>query len=309
MHPETQSVTKNAARFLLFRDGRARLAKRAGEGGSVLPCLEIVTRLRALPGLGLSFLGRGVLVVLAFLAATLLLAPAHAQNFPPLTGRVVDAANILPAEDERTIDALLAAHEQKSTNQVVVATVPTLNGQSIEEYGVALGRAWGIGQAAKNNGAILIVAPNEREVRIEVGYGLEGELTDAISSVIIQASILQRFKAGDLPGGIRRGAEDIVAVLEGDAGAFVERARERVGQENTIGSALHVIIFIVIMMFWLGIFGGGRRRRYGRGGFGPIIIGGGGFGGGFGGGSGGRRGGGFSGGGGSFGGGGASGRW
>ena len=241
------------------------------------------------------------LVLLALLIALLPGAPALAQNFPPLTGRVVDAADVLPPEDERAIDALLAAHERKTTNQVVVATVPSLNGQPIEEYGVALGRAWRIGQAEKNNGAILIVAPNEREVRIEVGYGLEGELTDAISSVIIQGSILQRFKAGDLPGGIRRGAEDIVAVLEGDAAAIAERARERVGEEDTIGSAVQVIIFIVVMMVWLGIFGGGRRRRYRRGFGGPVI-----FGGGFGGGSGG---GGFSGGGGSFGGGGASGRW
>ncbi len=235
-------------------------------------------------------------------AILLLLSPAYAQNFPPLTGRVVDAADILSPDDERDIDALLAAHEQKTTNQVVVATVPSLNGQSIEEYGVALGRAWGIGQAERNNGAILIVAPNEREVRIEVGYGLEGELTDAISSVIIQGSILQRFRAGDLPGGIRRGAQDIVAVLEGDAGAFASRARQRVNEEDTIGSAFQVFVFIVIMVIWLGVFGGGRRRRY-RSGWGPIIIGGGGFGGG------GSRGGGWSGGGGSFGGGGASGRW
>jgi uncharacterized protein len=228
-------------------------------------------------------------------------APALAQDFPPLTGRVVDAADVLPPEQEQAIDAMLAAHEQKTTNQVVVATVPTLGGRTIEDYGVELGRAWRIGQAGKDNGAILLVAPNEREVRIEVGYGLEGELTDAIASFIIQGSILQRFRAGDIPGGIRRGAEDIVAVLEGDAAAFAERAKERVNGEDTFGSAVSTLIFIVVMMFWLGIFGGGRRRRYRRGWGGPIVFGGGGFGG--------SSGGGFSGGGGSFGGGGASGRW
>ena len=244
--------------------------------------------------------------MLAHLLSLLLLVflgtPAFAQNFPPLTGRVVDAAGIIPDEEEATLVDFLARHEAKTTNQVVVATVPSLEGQSIEEYGVALGRAWGIGQKDKNNGAILLVAPNEREVRIEVGYGLEGELTDAISKLIIEGSILPRFRSGDMVGGIRRGAEDIVAVLEGDAAAFAERARERVTQEDTVGSAISTIVFIVIMLFWLGMFGGGRRRRYRRGGFGPIVFGGGG-------GLGGSSGGGWSGGGGSFGGGGASGRW
>lgn len=239
---------------------------------------------------------------LALLLVMLSLAPpAAGQTYPALSGRVVDAANIIPPEEEAAITQLLAAHEAKTTNQVVVATVPSLDGQDIAEYGVGLGRAWGIGQADKNNGAILLVAPNDREVRIEVGYGLEGELTDAITSVIIEGSILPRFKAGDMVGGIRRGAEDIVAVLEGDAAAFAERARQRVSGEDTVSSAVSTLIFIVIMIVWLSIFGGGRRRRYGRGGIGPIILGGG-----LGGGA---SGGGWSGGGGSFGGGGASGRW
>ena len=243
-------------------------------------------------------------IAAAILVALALALPesAAAQNFPPLTGRVVDEAGIIPDAQERELTERLAAHEAKTANQVVVATVRSLGGRSVEEYGVELGRAWGIGQAERNNGAILLVAPNEREVRIEVGYGLEGELTDAISSLIIERSIIPRFRSGDYPAGIRRGVEDIVAVLEGDAGAFASRARERVNEEDTLGSAFQVLIFIVIMIVWLGVFGGGRRRRY-RSGWGPIIIGGGGFGGG------GSRGGGWSGGGGSFGGGGASGRW
>jgi uncharacterized protein len=238
---------------------------------------------------------------LAVFSAVLIIAAqltARAQDFPALTGRVVDQADILPAEEERALSAMLEAHEQKTTNQVVVATVASLEGRSIEDYGVELGRAWGIGQAEKDNGVILLIAPNEREVRIEVGYGLEGELTDAITKLIIEGSILPRFRAGDLAGGIRRGVEDIVAVLEGDAEAFAERARERLSEEDTLSSAASVLVFIVIMIVWLSIFGGGRRRRYG----GPIIFGGGG-------GFGGSSGGGFSGGGGSFGGGGASGRW
>lgn len=237
-------------------------------------------------------------LLLAALIAMAGATPASAQDFPPLSGRVVDQADIIPAEQERALDAELAAHEEKTTNQVVVATIASLGGRSIEDYGVELGRAWGIGQAEKDNGAVLLVAPNEREVRIEVGYGLEGELTDAIARLIIEASILPRFKAGDFPGGIERGVQDIVAVLEGDAAAFAERARERVNQEDTLGSAFSMLVFMFIMMVWLIAFGGGRRRRYG-----------GGLGGGFSGAGGRSSGGGFSGGGGSFGGGGASGRW
>ena len=255
---------------------------------------------------GVTGFARGIAAALAVSLALALPDVAAAQEFPPLTGRVVDQAGIIPDDEERELSDRLAAHEAKTTNQVVVATVSSLGGRSIEEYGVDLGRAWGIGQAERNNGAILLVAPNEREVRIEVGYGLEGELTDAIYKLIIEGSIIPRFRDGDFPAGIRRGVEDIVAVLEGDAGAFASRARERVSEEDTIGSAIQVFIFIVIMMVWLGVFGGGRRRRYRRrGGWGPIIIGGGGFGGG----SSGGGGGGWSGGGGSFGGGGASGRW
>ena len=222
-----------------------------------------------------------------------------AQNFPPLTGRVVDQANVIPPDEERELEALLEVHEQKTTNQVVVATIASLEGRPIEDYGVELGRSWGIGQEGKDNGVILLVAPNEREVRYEVGYGLEGELTDAIARVIIEGSILPRFRAGDFPGGIRRGVEDAIAVLEGNAAAFAERARERVSEEDTIGSAISVLIFIIFMFVFLSLFGGGRRRRT----WGPMI------GGGLGGGSFGGRSGGFSGGGGSFGGGGASGRW
>src|SRR4051812_39115728 len=102
-----------------------------------------------------------------------------AQTYPQLTGRVVDQAGVIPADEKAQLEQLLAAHEAKTSNQVVVATVASLEGQSIEDYGVGLGRAWGIGQKGKNNGVILLVAPNERKVRIEVGYGLEGELTDA----------------------------------------------------------------------------------------------------------------------------------
>lgn len=241
-------------------------------------------------------------VFAGLLVFLVLAAPAQAQQFPALTGRVVDQAGILPADQKAALEQTLAEHEAKTGEQVVVATVSSLGGKEIEEYGVDLARAWALGEKGKNNGVLLLVAPNERAVRIEVGYGLEGELTDAISKLIIEGSILPRFKAGDMPGGIRRGVEDIVAVLSGDADAFRKRAAERVSQEDSVWSGGTVLLFMFVMFVILQIFGGGRRRRYG-GGLGPIIMGGGGFGGS------GSSGGGFSGGGGSFGGGGASGKW
>ena len=147
--------------------------------------------------------------------------------FPKLTGRIVDEAGLLNASQRNEITSRLAALEAKTTDQVVVVTLRSLSGQSIEDYGVQLGRHWQIGQKGKNNGVILLVAPNERKVRIEVGYGLEGTLPDAVASLIIQGSILPRFKANDMPGGIRRGVEDIIQVLTGDAEEWKRRAVSR----------------------------------------------------------------------------------
>ena len=144
----------------------------------------------------------------------LVTATAVAYTFPPLSGRVVDQADLLSASAEADLSAQLAAHEQKTTNQVVVVTLNSLEGGAIEEYGVELGRHWGIGQKEKDNGVLLLVAPNERRMRIEVGYGLEGTLTDAISSVIIDRRLRPAFKAGDYEAGIRAGVDGILDVLE-----------------------------------------------------------------------------------------------
>ena len=127
--------------------------------------------------------------VLAALLALLIwstAAQAAGLSFPPLTDRVVDAARVLDGDTVAALDQQLAAHEQATGQQVVVATIPDLADQDIADYGYQLGRAWGIGRAGKNDGALLIVAPTERQVRIEVGYGLEGTLTDAVSAQIIQ---------------------------------------------------------------------------------------------------------------------------
>lgn len=258
----------------------------------------------------------------AFLAfcAVLLLSfggTAHAApTFPPLTGRVVDDANMLSPATEQQLSGKLATLEQQTGRQLVVVTLPSLQGYEIEEYGYQLGRAWGIGQAKANNGVLFIVAPNERKVRIEVGYGLEPILTDALSSVILQQAVLPRFRGGDMEGGVVAGTDALIqqlALPDDQAKANVAQAQAAAQQPQRPGLpplAIIIMIFFIIMML-RGMFG---RRRYG-GGLGsalPWIIlsgmgggrdrggwGGGGFGGG----------GGFSGGGGSFGGGGSSGSW
>jgi uncharacterized protein len=255
-----------------------------------------------------------------FLAFCVLLAPqaGMAQEFPKLTGRVVDAANIIPADEEARLTQKLAALEQQSHRQLVVATIPDLQGYDISDYGYQLGRTWGIGQKGDDNGALLIVAPNERKLRIEVGYGLEPVLTDGMSFLIINKVIVPKFKAGDMPGGIEAGVDAIVKQLTlppEEAQKIAAQANQQ--QKASGGPPLGVVIFIIIVTAFIVMpmaneaRGGGRRRRHGAG---PIIwmpggFGGGGFGGGGGGGWGGGGGGGFSGGGGSFGGGGSSGSW
>ncbi|KQT85519.1 TPM domain-containing protein [Aurantimonas sp. Leaf443] len=259
-------------------------------------------------------------------------APALAQTFPALTGRVVDGADLIPPALEASLTEALAAFEQRSSDQVVVATVPDLQGYEIEDYANRLARQWALGRAGEDNGVLLLVSRDDRKLRIEVGYGLEGTLTDALSSTIVQGIFLPAFKAGDYPGGIEKGTQAILQVLSGDAAELQARAERNAGWQAQGGpeEALFAVFFFGI---WVLIFGGlllsrmARRRgvkvgpnRYRwlgivwtlgnaalssgsarRGGFG------GGFGGGLSGGS--SGGGGFSGGGGSFGGGGSSGSW
>ena len=262
---------------------------------------------------------------LALLALFLtLFAPlaAHAAlTFPPLTGRVVDAANILPAQTRADLEAKLAGLEKKTGHQLVVATVPSLQGTDIADYGYQLGRAWGIGQKGKNDGTLLIVAPTEHRVRVEIGYGLEGVLTDALSSLIIKRAIVPKFKAGDLPGGVVAGTDELIAQLglpDPDARANVAAAERQQAAETArpahgrSGGGSWIFLLVILAFFVLPRLFGGRGGG-GSLGWLPFILlnsGGGGWGGG-GGSSGGDSdsGGGFSGGGGSFGGGGSSGSW
>jgi uncharacterized protein len=215
-----------------------------------------------------------------------------AISFPELTGRVVDNADMIDAATEQQLTQMLAAHEQNSTNQVVVVTVNDLQGTTIEDFGYQLGRTWGIGQKNADNGALLLVAKDERKVRIEVGYGLEGVLTDAISANIIHAVILPKFKQAQFNDGIKEGAQAILAALGNDY-QMRETSRDE-ERDSVILIVIFIAIFVVLPFLLLVMDATGGRR----GGF----IGGGGFGGG-------GLGGGFGGGGGGFGGGGASGGW
>lgn len=229
-------------------------------------------------------------LVVVVLAVFIFSTAAFAKpNFPALTGRVVDSANLLSLSEKTSLEQILTQYEIKTSNQLVVATIPTLQGLTIEEYGYQLGRAWGIGQKEKNNGALLIVVVNDRHVRIEVGYGLEGKLTDAISSQIIQTIILPKFRNKDYAGGINDGITAIITIISGKTISSNGAANEA---EQSISLSDLIVIGIFLILFFLVIFYGKK---------------GGGSGGGFGGGRG--SGGGFRGGGGSFGGGGSSGKW
>jgi uncharacterized protein len=244
---------------------------------------------------------RATIAVVALLAVG---AAAFAYNFPALTGRIVDQANVIPADTRAAIEPKLVDLEQKSGIQLVVATVSSLEGQAIEPYANELFRTWQLGEKTKNNGVLLLVAPNEHRVRIEVGYGLEGTLTDALSSVIINNTIVPKFKTGDYAGGISDGVDAIIAVLTTDSSDWQQKPPVRLDHQQQPDPFGWVLIAILIAIIIGSIISPGFRwfvfnfilsaAFSGGGGRGDDSFGGGG---------------GFSGGGGSSGGGGASGSW
>lgn len=214
---------------------------------------------------------------------------SRAVTFPALTGKVVDNASILNTDTQTKIQQFVAGYH------VVVVTVPDLQGLAIADYGYQLGRHWQIGDKDKNNGALFILAPNEREVRIEVGYGLEGVLTDALSSVILNG-IIPDLKTGDYDKATLTAVQNIILVINGEPIAAADTR-----DPNFFPKVLFVIfIFLFFLLIFYSI---GKNNKGGRGGFGGGSFhrqsrsSGGGFGGG------------YRGGGGSFGGGGASGKW
>lgn len=226
---------------------------------------------------------------------------------PALTGRVVDRADILSSTTEAALSVKIEAHEKATTDQIVIVTLPDLMGRPIEDWGLMLGRGWGIGQKGKDNGIVFLVAPNDRELRIEVGYGLEGSLPDATANEIIQSDVIPHFKQGDMEAGINAGLDAILAAL---GGTYQPAARPLSGSSGGYAPIFDTLVpvFFFIAFVGIGTLMSLRRRwddkqnRYvwyvahstgsssGSRSFG-------------------RSSGGFSGGGGSFGGGGASGRW
>nr|WP_246347806.1 TPM domain-containing protein [Brevundimonas variabilis] len=254
------------------------------------------------------------------LAICFLSTPVAAQTFPELSGRVVDQAGLLEPASEAALTDRLAALEAETGDQLVVVTLDTLQDYEIEDYGYRLGRAWGIGQSENNSGVLLIVAPNERKVRIEVGYGLEPILTDAFASHVIQTQMLPAFRDGEFQSGIVAGSDSIMAQLRLDPVEAAARAAEVAAQparpDFPFGAGIIVALvfgFVLIGLIRASSAGGKRRRgrvspvlvwaaadmlnhatRSGSRSSGSIFRGGGS---------------GFSGGGGSFGGGGASGGW
>nr|WP_298686876.1 TPM domain-containing protein [uncultured Dongia sp.] len=248
------------------------------------------------------------LMVLATMLAILSSSHAAAElEIPTLTGRVVDKAGILSDATEATLSAKIAAHEKASSDQIVIVTLPDLMGRPIEDWGLMLGRGWGIGQQGKDNGIIFLVAPNDRELRIEVGYGLEGSLPDATANEIIQSDVIPHFKQGDMEAGVIAGLDGILAAL---GGSYQPAAQPIVGSGSEFSNAVDTAVPILFFVAFAGIAlltslrrrWDKKRNRYiwyvahssgsssGSSSFG-------------------RSSGGFSGGGGSFGGGGASGKW
>lgn len=259
--------------------------------------------------------GAAIAVVVFCALSTL----AFAFDFPPLTGRVVDQANVMTPQSRAAVETKLKDLEDKSSIQLVVATVKSLQGGDIETYANELFRFWKLGEAKKNNGVLFLVAPAEHKVRIEVGYGLEGTLTDALSSVIIQSAVLPRFKANDFSGGIQQGVDGIISVLSGDTADWQRKVAVRQDDNGSIFNvALPLLFFFVFAFVFFQMHrteqgpSGRYVRRNGRTVFVPFPTGSWGGSSGssdWGGSSGGGFDGGFSGGGGSSGGGGASGSW
>ncbi|MCT7568262.1 TPM domain-containing protein [Aliarcobacter butzleri] len=177
-----------------------------------------------------------LLLILNFLNADI------SQYFPKLEGRVIDEANLLSPEVKKDINNILKNEENKSSNQIVVVILNSLNGYSIEEFSYQLGRFWGIGQKDKNNGVLLVVSMKEREIRIEVGYGLEGALTDKISHEIISYTIKPNFKASQYELGILKAVNEIIKATQGE---YVAKPKNKEYNQNNIKVVYLGIIFIL----------------------------------------------------------------
>jgi uncharacterized protein len=230
-------------------------------------------------------------------------------DVPQLTGHVNDRAALLPADTESQIEARLERFEAKTGHQFAVLTVPNLGGLPIEDFAIKVAEAWRLGDKKRDDGLILVIAQQERKMRIEVGYGLEGEIPDAVASRVIRDVLRPAFQQGRYAYGIQAALDVLIGATGGDGEpGLVPQGAHRTAEDPGIPVFLIVLLLLMFWFLFRGGGGGGRRRGVYyyppfNGGFGGGGYGGGGFGGGGGGG------GGFSGGGGGFGGGGASGDW
>ncbi len=277
--------------------------------------------------------------------ASALTALSFALDVPPLTGRVVDPAHVLPPNTVESLTARLKEHEETTSNQVTVLVLPSLEEEPLESFSHRVATTWKLGQKGTDNGVLILVAMKERKIRIEVGYGLEGALTDARSAQIIRSEIVPRFRAGDVPGGVAAGVDAILKTIEGTYQASDKTApgldSDAMGQVvvavivglivgmglmsihrllgPVAGTGLSVLLapwlvpalitggVTLLLLTLISATGAGGRGRGRHGGDDWVWYSS--RSGGWGGGSFGSGGGGFSGGGGDFGGGGASGNW
>jgi uncharacterized protein len=244
----------------------------------------------------------GVLLLFSFLLFFVQPAFGKAVNVPALTGRVNDYASMISPQARAVIEGKLKALEEAESTQIVILTVPSLEGEPIEDFSIKVAEAWKIGQKGKDNGILLIVSKNDRKMRIEVGYGLEGRLTDLQSGRIIDEVIKPAFKSGNYDSGFISGVDALIASVKGEYQASKSKKVERNAPSIPLVFIILVVLFLVIRMFRF--FGGGPSGFGGPGGGGFFP------GGGMGGNGGSSDDGGFSGGGGGgFGGGGASDDW
>jgi uncharacterized protein len=183
-------------------------------------------------------------------------------NFPRPAGRVNDFAGVLDASVEAEIDQLLADLERKTSSEVAVAVVKSLDGMSVEEYANRMFKEWGVGQAKQDNGVLVLVAPAEREMRIEVGYGLEGVLPDGLAGEIIREQFTPRFREDDYPGGIRDGIRRVVEVVERHQ-VLTPEELARFNESSSNDASLAVIIPFLALFVAIGFFmiGGGIRTK------------------------------------------------
>jgi uncharacterized protein len=190
--------------------------------------------------------------------------PAHAFDVPPLTGRVVDLARVLPPAVLEQLSADLQAHEAKTSNQVAVLIIPSLEGEPLFDVSHRVASAWELGHKGTDNGVLLLVAIKDRKIRLEVGYGLEGVLTDARSAQIIRNEIVPRLRAGDVPGGITAGVQAILKTIEG-----TYTAPERSSASSATGDVLGNTVIAVILGVIIGLLLSRVHRVLG-----PIAAGG-----------------------------------